>query len=520
MATVPEIFVPAEGPLVPAHEGNGPLVRVHAIRSRLLKEVRKCLEQHPDDPRVQGALCDLEGNGTGNGEHTRHLTALAIALADDPRLRDSIMTKVAFLEKLDQSNRPQVREIREKRKLPRRGQRKPKSQPHDDSGPPSASEDINAELPLATYFREVRETPLLTEEEERKLGRDIARADAAVLQLAQFLRNQPLRAMNGQDQMLPQRMGPGELADLLEEWKAIRSQLILASSVVADPERVEDLRSKARIIRGGLVALNRSARAAPEHEHEDIREFLDTIQRGEEARDHLARANLRFVVSMARMLNFGTLSFADRIEEGNLGLLRAVEGYDPGRKRFTTYARYWIRQSIRRASQESGSVRIPSYIQELIAEYQRTCSQMNNQEGRTPSFAEVCAHMKLPRRRRTALAKAFATKDIRSIDYHLEENLHTSYLDEASTDTAADPPAAPQECAGDLEDLARIRTALSQLDQREQTILTSRFGLNGETPQMLKQIGLTLGFTREYIRQIEKKAILKIRESLGVQLDV
>src|SRR5207248_2686437 len=167
--------------------------------------------------------------------------------------------------------------------------------------------------------------------------------------------------------------------------------------------------------------------------------LADRIEEGDiEARDHMVRANLRLVVNIARSYIGKGLGLQDLIAEGNLGLLRAVEGFDPSMNtRFSTYASYWIKQSIKRAVINTGkTIRIPAYMNELLVKWRRATARLQDQMGRPPTQDEIAAHLKLPKKKLAIIRKAIRiynaapqndqSEETRSIDEMLmDDNLQT-----------------------------------------------------------------------------------------------
>jgi RNA polymerase primary sigma factor len=232
------------------------------------------------------------------------------------------------------------------------------------------------------------------------------------------------------------------------------------------------------------------------------------IQQGDtEARDHLVRANLRLVVNIARSYTGKGLGLQDLIEEGNLGLLRAVEGFDPSMNtRFSTYASYWIKQSIKRGVINSGkTIRFPSYMVELMTKWRRATAILREKLSRAPTEEEVSRHLHLPMKKLSIIKKALRIHNAASQE---EE-------DWSLAQTIEDDRVPQPDCAmGKTDDLRQVEALLARMDGREAAILRLRFGLDGENPMTLKEIGDRLGLTRERVRQIEKKAIADLREKI------
>ena len=246
---------------------------------------------------------------------------------------------------------------------------------------------------------------------------------------------------------------------------------------------------------------------------DEEKELSRQISNGETAaRDRMVRANLRLVVNIARAYTNKGLPLQDLIEEGNLGLLRAVEGFDPDMNtRFSTYASYWIKQSIKRALINSAkTIRIPAYMVELLTKWRRATAKLDDELGRTPTQEEVAKELGLPKKKLSIVKTAI--------------QLYTSTPqtdDEESgwmmSDMVADERAkGPEDELLDTDNLKHVFRMLDTMDPREATILRMRFGLDDAEPRTLKEIGETLGLTRERVRQIESEALRRIaKEILG-----
>ena len=241
---------------------------------------------------------------------------------------------------------------------------------------------------------------------------------------------------------------------------------------------------------------------------EQEKELATKVQAGcMQARDDLAQANLRLVVSIAkRYMNRG-LSLLDLIEDGNVGLMRAVEKFDPNANcRFSTYATWWIKQSIRRALTNTvKTVRIPSYMVELMSRWQKTAERLVLELDREPSAAEIARSMKLKREMAKAVRSAMRTASRYTQSF--AQNNENGDLSDVIVD-----PNSPDPSSRLLEDteLRRMLQLLHHLDPREQKILRMRFGLGYDGPMTLKAIGTELGLTRERVRQIQNAALAKL----------
>ena len=244
---------------------------------------------------------------------------------------------------------------------------------------------------------------------------------------------------------------------------------------------------------------------------EDEQELAIRIGQGDvRARDRMVRANLRLVVNIARGYTGKGLSLQDLIEEGNLGLLRAVEGFDPAMgTRFSTYASYWIKQSIKRALINSAkTIRIPAYMVELLSKWRRASTRLAEELGRTPTPEEVARVLGLPRKKLPIIKKAIRIYNLTPQTDQAENgwSLGEMVMDERMR--------SPDDNLLEHDNLKHVMEQLQHMDPREATVLRMRFGLDDGEPRTLKEIGEALGLTRERVRQIETEALNKLAQSL------
>ena len=244
---------------------------------------------------------------------------------------------------------------------------------------------------------------------------------------------------------------------------------------------------------------------------EEERELAERVAMGDHlARDHMVKANLRLVVNIARgYLNKG-LSLEDLIEEGNLGLMRAVEGFDGMMDtRFSTYASYWIKQSIKRALVNTAKpIRIPAYMVELLCKWRRMAADLQDSLGRPATVEEIARALELPKKKLAIVKKAIKVYNLVPQTDQPENgwSLGEMLMDERIR--------APDVEMVEADNLRIVLTRLNEMDKREATVLRMRFGLNDAPPKTLKEIGESLGLTRERVRQIENEALGKLSASL------
>jgi len=256
-----------------------------------------------------------------------------------------------------------------------------------------------------------------------------------------------------------------------------------------------------------LREINETALLSADDEHE----LAVAIGEGDiRARDRMVRANLRLVVNIARGYTGKGLGLQDLIEEGNLGLLRAVEGFDPAiGTRFSTYASYWIKQSIKRALINTAkTIRIPAYMVELLSKWRRASTRLAEELGRTPTPEEVARVLGLPKKKLPIIKKAIRIYNLTPQTDQAEAgwSLGEMVMDERIRN--------PEEELVEHDNLTQVMRLLETMDPREATVLRMRFGLEDGEPRTLKEIGETLGLTRERVRQIETEALARLAESL------
>jgi RNA polymerase sigma factor (sigma-70 family) len=238
------------------------------------------------------------------------------------------------------------------------------------------------------------------------------------------------------------------------------------------------------------------------------RDLRAVVVDGDRAKDHLLRANLRLVVSLAKRYTGHGMPFLDLIQEGNLGLIRAVEKFDYTKGfKFSTYATWWIRQAISRAmADQSRTIRLPVHLVEQVNKLQRIRREMNQELGREANHAELAHELDITEERVRELIDL--SRDLVSLDQTVGADDDASLGDFIADERATS--AAETVVEGGLM-RAHLQDVLDSLDAREAAVVRMRYGLDGGQPKTLDEIGRAFKLSRERIRQIERETMAKLR---------
>ena len=263
----------------------------------------------------------------------------------------------------------------------------------------------------------------------------------------------------------------------------------------------------------GRSARQKLERSRPALSETTRRQLRRDIEQAQEAREELVRSNARLVISVAKRYQNLGLPLMDLIQEGNIGLLRAIERFEPGRGlRFSTYATWWVRQGIGRAVANQGrTIRLPAYLQDRVQHLSRATQTLEQSLGRAPNETEL------------AVKLAISPADIRSLQavvapvISLDDSL-SEMDDESSLEQLEDNQVTPVDelVAGHLLREAMDR-ALEQLPARNAQIVRLRYGLDDDQPHTLEAIAQKLNLSRERVRQIEREAFSRLRMSIDVR---
>ena len=339
---------------------------------------------------------------------------------------------------------------------------------------------------LRLYLQDIGRVDLLTNEEEVTLARLVQRREALLSQ---------------QQKLAESDAAIGELHRLEE------LQRREANQHSHWPTKQEWARAAGLPLPELQQRIDRGYQAWAEHAQLEAKDLKLALRNGRRAKDHMIQANLRLVVAVAKKYQQRGMEILDLVQEGTLGLERAVEKFDPTRGfRFSTYAYWWIRQGITRAiATQSRTIRLPVHVTEKLNRIKRVQQEIASNEGRIASIADLSRELGISEETvRQTLARvprsvSLDTRVGRDQDTQLGDLIEDGHATPEQTLTI-------DELHNDLEDL------LDELTSREAAVLRRRFGLEDDTPQTLAQIGEELKLSRERVRQIETRALLKLRQ--------
>jgi RNA polymerase nonessential primary-like sigma factor len=339
---------------------------------------------------------------------------------------------------------------------------------------------------MRLYLQDIGRVDLLSHEEELTLARQVQRRERLMRERLQLAPTSP------------------ELAELIALETARQR---LASQLGHRPTLQQWAEACGREVTELREALQRGQSHWAERSGLSTTEIRQALHQGSRARDRMIQANLRLVVAVAKKYQLRGMELLDLVQEGTLGLERAVEKYDPTRGfRFSTYAYWWIRQGITRAiATQSRTIRLPVHVTEKLNRIKRVQRQIASEEGRLASVEDLARELGLSEE----VVRMTLLRVPRSV------SLETRVGREQDTqlgDLLEDSHATPEQQLTRAELHADLEALLEELTSREAAVIRLRYGLEDDTPQTLSQIGEDLNLSRERVRQIETRALLKLRQ--------
>jgi RNA polymerase sigma factor (sigma-70 family) len=277
-----------------------------------------------------------------------------------------------------------------------------------------------------------------------------------------------------------------------------------------DADQREETRD---VSRANLAVYFREIGQIPLLTREQEVELAERARAGDEvAKRRLIESNLRLVVQIARRYRNRGLPLPDLIEEGNLGLLRAVDKFEPGRgTRFATYATWWVRQAVTRAlANQARTIRLPVHVELLLGRYKKEHERLTKTLGRSPTSSELAQALGVSEDQLGELEEL----RMQPVSLDAPAGRDTRPIGDTIVDAAADPTAVLARLFHDRTDLVAV---FDDLAPNERTVLRRRFGLDGEEPETLEAIGRRLDYSRERIRQIEASGLRKVRALLAAR---
>ena len=349
------------------------------------------------------------------------------------------------------------------------------------SGGRRASSDL-----VRLYLQDIGRVDLLSHEEELTLARLVQRREGLLRERQRLAADAPALA-----ELIELENARQRLASQLGHWPSVQ-------------QWAEARQLAVTVLR---ESLQRGHAAWAERSGLSVAEIKQALHQGRRARDRMIQANLRLVVAVAKKYQQRGMELLDLVQEGTLGLERAVEKYDPTRGfRFSTYAYWWIRQGITRAiATQSRTIRLPVHVTEKLNRIKKAQRQIASEHGRLASVADLARELGLSEEvvrltlMRVPRSVSLDTRVGREQDTELGELLEDGH-------------ATPEQELTRAELHADLEALLDELTAREAAVIRLRFGLEDDTPQTLSQIGEDLKLSRERVRQIESRALLKLRQ--------
>jgi len=425
------------------------------------------------------------------------------ATADD-RAADAALTDLGALEALVDEEEQELADEADVAEVPEAAELEAR---------PAAEERGAAELhvPLEMYFRDLAEVAVLTPGEELAAWKRIEALELAWWHCAFSF---PPIVHELVDALVPRvRGGPEVLAALAELAAAPAATERFASAVERASEKLVAIDIGRDLQRSALARIRKAHRDSPE-----LSDYLSRLDgagaRVRAAKADYARANLRLVVSLARRYDFGRLPLSDLVQEGNLGLLHAIDRFDYRRGfRFSTYASWWIRHAINRALSDKGrAVRLPVHVLDKYHRLARAKRDLTRTLGRPPTIEELSEATDMTAERIERMRGYLLDQSV-SLDRPVGDDDEGKKLVELISDPSREP-ATPVDDLVRKAMKAEALKAFEKLEPMEADILTLRFGLENDRERSLREIGQKYQLSRERIRQLEAQALKKLRRAL------